>query len=118
MEILLNPWRLHRRFALLLALAAAAGCADEARFTGIWKVSCDDYWGVQIRPAGAGLYSVTFCGLSGCLPPGTWMPDTRVEGDPLYEIESATRIRIKRQDPGYFTYTRCSTDPVWKAGAP
>jgi hypothetical protein len=106
--------------AWLLALAAAAvtsGCTEPAPFTGIWKVNCADYWGVQIQPAGTDLYSVTFCGLSGCMAPGTWMPDTPIKGDPLYQVESANRIRIRRTDSGYFTYTRCRTDPAWDASA-
>lgn len=107
--------------AVLLVLAAAAagaGCAEPAPFTGIWKVHCDDYWGVQIRPAAAGLYAVTFCGLSGCMAPGTWTPDTPITGDPRYQVLSADRIRIRRTDRGYFTYMRCQTDPTWQVSAP
>ena len=103
---------------LVMALAVTAGvggCSDpKATFTGIWKSSCDDYWGVLITPAEKGLYAVTFCGLSGCLEPGEWMPDTRIEGDPLYEIVSPTKIRIKRNDRGHFTYNKCSADAFWQ----
>lgn len=68
-------------------------------------------------PVNDGLYSVTFCGLSGCMKPGTWMPDTRIAGDPMYQVVSATTIRIKHSDQGYFTYTRCKGSPYWQARA-
>ena len=106
---------------LWMALAAAElyGCSDhKAEFTGIWKSNCADYWGVQIAPSDGGLYAVSFCGLSGCLEPGQWMPNTRIEDDPMYQIVSSTKIRIKRSDRGYFTYTKCSDDPFWQAQAP
>lgn len=99
----------------LLAVAACAGCADPASLAGTWKVDCNDYWGVQIHPAGTGLYSVTFCGLSGCMKPGTWMADSPIVGDPRYEVVSADRIRIQRADQGHFTYVRCATNPAWEA---
>lgn len=103
----------------LAAMAGVAGCSDRKKtFTGIWKSNCDDYWGVLITPAEGELYAVTFCGLSGCLEPGAWMPDTRIEGDPLYQVDSATRIRIKRNDRGYFTYNKCSAAAHWQVNYP
>src|SRR5438128_447388 len=103
--------------ALLLTLVTAAGisaCSDQKMsYTGIWKSNCSDYWGVQIKPADGGLYSVTFCGLSGCVAPGAWAPNTRLSGDPMYEVVSATKIRIKRNDAGSFTYLKCGDDPFW-----
>jgi hypothetical protein len=56
---------------------------------------------------------VTFCGVSGCLPPGEWMPNTRIYDDPLYEVVSANQIRIKRHDAGSFTYRKCDANPFW-----
>lgn len=112
-----DRWR-HSLPASLLLVAVAtslSGCSEQpATFAGIWKTDCADYWGVQIVPADGGLYAVTFCGVSGCLPPGDWTPNTRIEGDPMYQIVSATTIRIRRTDSGYFTYFRCRTDPVWQ----
>src|ERR1043166_6382523 len=96
-----------------LAIVATTACSKHvADFTGIWKVNCADYFGVQIQRAGA-LYAVTFCGLSGCVAPGEWAPDSRIEGDPLYEVVSKTTLRIKRNDSGSFTYHKCSADPFW-----
>lgn len=77
---------------VLAAIASGSGCSErEVNYTGIWKGTCSDYWGVLIRPAGGGLYSVTFCGLSGCLEPGEWTPDTRIEGDSMYRVVSPKR---------------------------
>jgi hypothetical protein len=104
--------------ATALASTLLAGCADpDTRFTGIWKTNCEDAWGVQIQPAGEGLYAVTFCGVSGCLVPREWTPDTRIEGDPMYRVVSRTRIDIRRNDGGYFAYRRCSADPSWAAAS-
>lgn len=107
------------RFGLLSIILAAAvsssGCSDaKTRFSGIWKSSCGDYWGVLIAPAGDAVYSVTFCGLSGCLKPGEWTPNTRIENDPMYQVVSAKKLRIKRKDGGYFTYIQCGSDPLWQ----
>jgi hypothetical protein len=102
---------------LLTVFAIAAivgGCsARDLDFTGIWKGNCEDYYGVQIRPADGGLYVVTFCGLSGCMAPGEWTPNSRILRDPVYQVVSATTLRIKRNDAGYFTYHKCSADPFW-----
>lgn len=96
-------------------MTGVGACKDQAnRFTGVWKADCADYWGVQIRPAGNLQYSVTFCGLAGCLPRGEWMANTAIEGDPLYQVVSDSKIGIKRDDSGYFTYTKCDSDPAWK----
>lgn len=105
------------RGLLLLALAAGlGGCSDQkAKFTGNWKANCEDYFGVLIKPAGVGFYAVTFCGLSGCLEPGAWTADTRIEDDPMYQVVSPKEIRIRRSDGGYFTYIKCSADPFWRA---
>lgn len=109
---------IHRRelkAGLLITLAAAAGCSDQgARFEGIWKSDCEDYWGVQILPIDRDLYAVTFCGLSGCLSPGEWAPNTHIEDDPMYQVVSTKKIRIRRTDGGYFTYIKCTADPAWQ----
>lgn len=104
-----------RGLALAAAVSAAA-CSDPAtQFTGIWKSNCENYWGVQIRPAERGFYSVTFCGLSGCLQPGDWMPNTRIEGDPGYQVVSSTSLRIQHDVQDHFEYRKCSDDPSWQS---
>lgn len=108
--------RICQKIALAVAMAGVSACSEaETRYTGLWKTDCDDYWAVQIRPQNSGLYAVTFCGLSGCLQPGTWMPDTRIVDDPRYEVVSPKKIRIKRPDGGHYTYARCAVDPFWRA---
>jgi hypothetical protein len=121
---IVNPrrGRDRRRLASVLpgvtmaAVLCIGGCSDQkAQFTGIWKSNCDDYWGLQIKPADRDLYTVTFCGLSGCLEQGEWTPNTPIEGDPMYQLVSSGKIRIKRNDGSVFTYIKCTGDPYWQA---
>lgn len=99
---------------MLAAIVSVTACTQrEASYTGVWKGDCSDFWGVLIRPAGEGVYAVTFCGRSSCMKAGEWTPDTRIENDPMYQVVSATELRIKRKDGGYFTYVQCSAEPFW-----
>lgn len=99
---------------VLIACASSAGCSrHSANFTGIWKANCSDYYGVQIQRAEGEQYAVTFCGISGCIGPGQWTPNSPIEGDPLYQVVSADTIRIKRSDVGSFTYHKCDANPFW-----
>ena len=83
-------------------------------FTGFWRTDCSDGHGIQIKPAGNESYSVSFCGPGGCFDPGTWTPNTRIEGDQKYKIISPGELRIKRTDNGdFFVYKRCTSDPTW-----
>ena len=94
----------------------ASGAPD---FTGIWKADCSDYYGIQIKPAENQLYSVSFCGLRGCFEPGTWTPNTRIEGDPKYKVISPTELGIRKRDSDeYFMYVKCASDPTWAAAKP
>jgi len=96
--------------------SAHAGGTD---YTGFWKRNCSDGFGVQIKPADGALYSVSFCGPGGCFAPGTWTPDTRIEGDPNYKVISPKEIGIRRSDKGeYSTYLKCDSDPTWEVAAP
>lgn len=102
-----------RSGALLIALFAG-GCTEPPQtFAGTWKAGCADYWGLQIQAVGSRSYSVTFCGLSGCLGREQWTTDTSIENDPMYQVISPTEIRIQRKDGGYFTYVRCSSGLEW-----
>jgi hypothetical protein len=118
MTLFISGMRTRARVGLLsIMLAAAAGgsgCSDQkTRFAGIWKSNCDDYWGVLIAPAGDALYSIMFCGLSGCMKPGEWAPNTDIENDPMYQVVSAKKLRIKSKKGGYFTYTQCNSGQSW-----
>ena len=101
-------------FVICVALMVL-GCAHKSTdYTGFWKRSCSDDFGVQIQRADRHLYSVSFCGPGGCSKPGEWQPNTRIEGDPRYRVVSARELGIERTDGGgYFTYAKCETDPTW-----
>ena len=106
--------------ALWVAVSLGACGARDTDLAGIWKSDCDDSWGILIKPLQNGFHGVTFCGLSGCFGAGEWAPDTRITGDPMYEVVSDEELRIRRNDGGFFTYRRCSSDrswPVAKTGA-
>jgi len=109
------------RTALLiwgLVLAGFAAAADKADYTGLWKGDCSDGFGLQIKPAGYRLYSVSFCGPGGCFGPEQWTPNTPLEGDPKYKIDSSTRLQMKRDNGHYDTYIRCTSDPTWVVEKP
>lgn len=96
----------------LLILPFESWCAD---YTGFWKTDCKDGFGVQIKPAGNQMYSVSFCGPGGCFEPGEWTLNTRIDGDPNYRVISPEKIGIRRKDgkSAYFTYVKCTSDPTW-----
>jgi len=99
---------------VICGLLFSAGCSDQStQYAGIWKSRCNDYWGVQIQPGTGGRYAVTFCGLSGCLAPGEWLPDTLIVNDPAYEIISSSQIRIGHAEHQPLVYTRCSRNTDW-----
>jgi len=87
-------------------------------YTGFWKVNCSEGFGVQIKPVGQKMYSVSFCGPGGCFEPGEWTPNTRIEGDPKYKVISSGELGIKRKDSGFFTYIKCTSDPTWSVVQP
>ncbi|MCP4550941.1 MAG: hypothetical protein GY834_02625 [Bacteroidetes bacterium] len=83
-------------------------------YTGIWKNNCTNYFGIQIKPAERDLYSVTFCGVTGCFAPGTWTPNSTIEGDPKYKVITPNTISIKLEDSSdSLVYEKCTSDPVW-----
>src|SRR5437867_1972784 len=101
---------------LLLIGPACAG--DTTDYTGIWKGNCSDGFGIQIRSAENGLYSVSFCGPGGCFEPGQWTSNTTLEGDPTYKIVSPTELRMKRPGGHYETFVKCTSDPSWVVEKP
>jgi hypothetical protein len=96
---------------LALALVGSVHAAEKVDYTGFWKVNCSNTHGVQIKPAQGQLYSVSFCGPGGCTEPGQWAPNTTLEGDPKYQVVSATRLRMNKDDNDI--YVRCTNDPTW-----
>jgi hypothetical protein len=103
----------------LIALLVPMHVSGEVDYTGFWKSECSDGFGIQIKPAEDGLYSVAFCGPGGCFEPGKWTPNTRIEGDPKYEVISPRELGIKRTDGGgFFIYLKCTSDPTWIVAEP
>lgn len=88
------------------------GVPDTAKdFTGMWKNECEQDFGLQIKPVGRdGKYSVSFCGPGGCFDPGTYRPNTFINGDRSYKVVSDSEIQVKGGD-GFSTYRKCSPNP-------
>ena len=76
-------------------------------FTGFWKGSCSENFGLVIEPATEStLYSVSFCGPGGCFKPGTYRPNTSLRGDPRYRVLDNNTIEVEGAD-GFSRYIRC-----------
>ena len=110
--------RLLTEFLLLSCLLPfTLACTDHTEpaksappdFTGFWKAHCSDAFGVQIKKQRGDLFSVSFCGPGGCFEPGTWMPNTRILGDPKYQFINPTTLEIQHGD-GWQTFTKCTTN--------
>ena len=80
-------------------------------FTGMWKESCTQDVGLQIKPVGTdGLYSVSYCGQSGCFEVGTYRPNTFISGDRHYKVVSDLEIQVETAT-GFTAYQKCSSNP-------
>jgi hypothetical protein len=93
--------------AIVLALPASA---TQAKYAGFWKTQCSLAFGLQIAPVSESLYSVSFCGPGGCFMPGTYRPNTPIEGDPLYEVVSSSEIKVRASDASSITYHKCTSN--------
>ncbi len=94
-----------------LAIAGLApGAAKGPDYAGLWKKNCEDLFGLQIRPLRDGLYSVSFCKSENCSAPGAYRPNSRIENDSMYDVLSATRIKVRHEDGSYSTYVMCGPD--------
>lgn len=82
-------------------------------YSGFWADDghCGEEFGLVIAPAGASMYSVSFCGPGGCFEPGTYRPNTRLVGDPDYLLVDADTIRVGVNGGGYQRYDRCPVAP-------
>ena len=82
-------------------------------YSGFWADDghCDEGFGLVISPAGAGMYSVSFCGPGGCFDPGTYRPNTSLVGDSSYQLIDPDTIGVSTNDGGYQRYERCSVAP-------
>ena len=105
------------RICVLAAVGVGAFCIGQfahagANYTGMWRSSCNQAFGLQIKPVNETLYSVSFCGPGGCFRPGTYRPNTKIEKDPLYRVLSPTQIMVKLADGNSELYNKCSDDPT------
>ena len=99
-----------------LALAAAGETRGPSRgkeqridFTGLWKEDCEQLYGLQFKPLEKqGAYSVSLCGPAGCLDPGTFRPNTTVQGDAAYDVLHAEEILIRQPRGGFTSYVKCT----------
>jgi hypothetical protein len=95
--------------AWLLVLASGAA-AQGVDYAGFWKRNCEDDQGVQIRRLREGLYSIAFCKIGGCTAAGSYRPNSRIDGDPAYQVLGPTRLRLMEVEGGYTAYVKCSSD--------
>lgn len=93
-----------------IADADYPGKLDQSRdFTGFWKTSCDNAFGLSIAHYGTdGKYTVTFCGPGGCGDPAEERK-TFINKDPEYEVISDTELRIGNSEHRE-TYHKCTTE--------
>lgn len=101
-----------RRTHLILAMLALSTSvqSQSVDYSGFWKANCGQPFGLQLKPAGGALYSVSFCGPGGCFEPGTYRPNTPLVGDPDYEMVSSTEMLVKLRDGGSQRYVKCTND--------
>lgn len=91
---------------------SAPGSPDPAvDFTGFWKESCEQNFGLQIQHVGAnGMYSISFCGPGGCFEPGTYRPNSYINQDRSYQVVSRDEIKV-RGAGGWSSYRKCASQP-------
>ncbi len=88
-------------------VAATLSRSPDYPLTGFWKSDCSEGFGLAIEPTTEpSMYSVSFCGPGGCFRPGTYRPNTRIVGDPLYRVIDENAIEVQGQD-GFSRYVRC-----------
>jgi len=90
--------------------APSVEAASASDYSGFWKTDCGNAFGLQILPSEKHLYSVSFCGPGGCFQPGTYLPNTPIDGDPMYEVISNNEIRLKLKDGGSVAHYKCTSD--------
>jgi len=95
--------------AAIAFLCLGSTAESATNFTGFWKSDCSNAFGVQIKPQSANIYSISFCGPGGCFAPGTWKPNTPIEGDPSYRVIDAATLEIKNGER-WQRYKKCTSE--------
>ena len=94
------------------------GIADPSKdFTGFWKTSCENPFGLRIMPYGRdGKYSVVFCGPGGCGSMAQRGTVTFITQDPHFKVVTDDELEIQGNDATWNTHHRCTreTHPVLK----
>jgi len=94
--------------ALLFAACPLALAQGKYDYSGVWKKNCEDEMGLQIRPLrDRQQYAVLFCKNDICSQPGAYRPNSRIDGDPLYEVLNASTIKVRYPDGGFSVYRKC-----------
>lgn len=107
--------RQHTLLAVTAVLAlhgSLAAAADHVDYSGFWKESCSDPYGLQIKPYRNGTYTITFCGPGSrhCGEDADLRSATPIEGDPLYEVLGPEMMRIRYAEGYAPTYVRCTSE--------
>ena len=97
-------------FTLLITSLTHASSKGGVDYQGFWKTNCGNAFGLQIIHAGKNLYSVSFCGPGGCFRPGTYLPNTPIDGDQMYNVINDAEIKLKVKDGSEMTYRKCTSD--------
>ena len=99
------------RFAvamLVFAICPIAFAQGKSDYAGVWKKNCEDEMGLHIRPLRDNKqYVVLFCKNGICSEPGAYRPNTRIDGDPLYDVLNATTMKVRYPDGGFSLYRKC-----------
>src|SRR4051794_28361892 len=93
--------------ALAFAICPMVAAQAKHGYSGLWKKNCDDEIGLEIRPLPNRQYAVLFCKTDLCSRPGAYRPNTRIDGDPLYEVINATTIKVRYSDGGFSVFRKC-----------
>jgi molybdate-binding protein len=93
--------------AVIFAICPIVLAQGKADYGGLWKKNCQDEMGLQFRPLANRQYAILFCKTDICSQPGAYRPNTRIDGDPLYEVLNATTIKVRYPDGGFSVYRKC-----------
>ena len=69
--------------------------SEDYPLAGFWKTSPNNKFGYAIGPNNDGTYYISFCGPGGCFKPGTYMPNSKIIGDPAWEVIDMNTIKLK-----------------------
>jgi hypothetical protein len=92
--------------ALSFAVCPIAFAQSKHDYSGVWKKNCQDEMGLVIKPL-HGQYAVLFCKNDQCSEPGAYRPNSRIDNDPMYEVQSEKRIKVRDREGSYSIYVKC-----------